>query len=308
MIQTKPFGLYSPAMVRIGNAIDRRIPTHIQERYSRTNLVILYVIGFDYVEIGRRIKEAGGKYIAVQCCLKTAYAGPVEDWVPFWKGAEVVWSYYDMGELAQEHGFRFYHSPLGLDDEFRRDPEHTPTRKKAILTSGHVHGPGAEAILEVWQTAERMGYTPIHLGSDHVEGIAPEEMPKNLKVFSGIGDHELAMLYRSVEFVAGLRYTEGFEMPAAEGLACGAVPIVFDQPTLRHWYRDLALFVPEGNGDELIDSLSILSLPLRARPGMSSYWLGTNVLDVLSEEERRITALDRFNWDTIISSLWNSLP
>jgi glycosyltransferase involved in cell wall biosynthesis len=106
-----------------------------------------------------------------------------------------------------------------------------------------------------------------------------------------ISDGALAELYATSTWVSGLRHVEGFELPAAEGLVCGARPLVFDQPGMREWYRGLGVFVAELQGEKLIRLLTELfhQSPLP-----------------VSQEERE-EALRRFDWERIAKGFWEAL-
>jgi glycosyltransferase involved in cell wall biosynthesis len=157
------------------------------------------------------------------------------------------------------------------------------------MTSGYVSGPGAEAIEEAVMAAERAGLTSLHLGPKNVAGMT--QRPFMWRTTQGIDDERLAALYRRTSWVSGLRHVEGFEMPAIEGLACGARPILFDRPDMRQWYGDLAVYVPECSRDDLIDCL----IPILESPPAP----------VTKEERTR--ALRRFNWQRIAAGFWSAL-
>ena len=88
--------------------------------------------------------------------------------------------------------------------------------------------------------------------------------------------------------MSGLRRIEGFELPAAEGLLCGARPIMFDRPHYRDWFNKWAIFIPEGNREEVLQSL----------------------IDVFQQEYRPVTleeiaeARQLFDWQSIINGFW----
>jgi glycosyltransferase involved in cell wall biosynthesis len=177
------------------------------------------------------------------------------------------------------------YAPLGVDPVFLGEFE--PVKRDLIITTGYVAGYGAEAIEEVWNAAERHGIGGIHLGPKSVHGIKREKMPKGWRNAEAISDEELAGYYRRALFVGAMRYFEGFELPAAEGLACGARPIMFNQPAVRHWYGSTAVYLPELTGGELTDLISDAILNRQA----------------VTTEERKFAAT-QFNWERIATEIW----
>lgn len=284
----EPTGLHSRAMVRVAKALEKYVPAGVRvvPRVGDADLVVAHVIASDALVSGRQFRQKGQRYAAIQYCLTTSSLPNVEDWLEYWANAEVVWSYYDLGVASALCGFRFFHAPLGLDDAFRAVVSEG-RRERLVVTSGYVAGPGAEAIEEVWRAAGLLGMKALHVGPSNVAGMA--KVP-GWHAVSNLRDEDLANLYRRAEWVSGLRYVEGFELPAAEGLACGARPILFDQPAMRQWYGDGALYVPECHGEELVDRLaSLMSVP----------W------PVSGEERKR--ALDSFDWSSIVPGFWRQV-
>lgn len=101
-------------------------------------------------------------------------------------------------------------------------------------------------------------------------------------------DKELAPYYSTSQYVSGLRRTEGFELPAVEGLFCGARPILFDTPNYRQWYEPFGIFIYEGSRQEVIEQLiNIFQGPYQP----------------VTEEEIAV-AQGRFDWQRIIGGFW----
>lgn len=287
-VYVKPPVHLSQAMTRVANALERYAPSNVEivttPQYA--DFFVLHVIGSDAIPYVA--ERPNMKYAAIQYCYKTAGEG---DWSALWRRAKAVWSYYDLDSLLlpeHEH-FEFYHAPLGLDDAFVADSNLTinpSTREIGVMTSGYVSGPGAEAIEEFNEAAGRLDLSVVHLGPEPT-GLTQRPCGK-WRNAHGISDNQLALLYRSTKWVSGLRYIEGFELPALEGLACGARPIVFDRPEMRHWYGEHAVFVPECNGEDLVKHL----------------------LRVLSDEPKSVSNDERddvirtFDWERIVKGFW----
>ncbi len=246
-----PTGLYSRAMVRVARALSKNRPHNVSiaANINDADLAVLHVISPDAVSYATNLAQRGINYAVIQYCLGLGH--PPEIWHGMWNSAEVVWSYYDLEQLADYQGDNFYHAPLGVDDVFINH-ESQGTVRNRVITTGYVSGPFAEPIEEVWIAASRAGVEAIHIGPSIVKGIT--DYPPNWRAITPI-DTELAELYSTSRWVSGMRHVEGFELPAAEGLARGCRPIVFDQPTMRQWYGDRVEYVEECSGEELIGKL-----------------------------------------------------
>lgn len=245
-VYVKPLGLFSPAMIRIAGALKRYKPAHVEivDSLAAADLCVLYVISEDAIPFCVELVKAGKRYAIIQCCLETSGLPSATEWIPTWRAADVVWSYYDLRALAHSHGFKFHHAPLGVDVKFYSATDVLINRPNGfVMTSGHVSGPGCEAITPVWSAALRVGRRVIHTGAPSVVG---DDIPHpNVSFVGKVSDETLASYYRLASCVVALRHVEGFELPAAEALTCGTRPLVFDQPTTRYWYGDLADYVED---------------------------------------------------------------
>lgn len=295
-VHLEPTGQYSTAMVRIAAALRQHLPSGYTEVRDRkdADLCVMYVIGLDAVPFASQLLRDGKRYAVVQCCLRldagTTYT--FREWAPLWKGAAVVWSYYNLFNQANEFGFRFFHSPLGVDDIFLSsicdDTILLYDRAPSVLTMGYVSGPGAEPIEEVWAAASHLHIPVTHVGPRQVHGIG---RTYHNVTFTQPNDRTLMEHYARVRWVAALRHVEGFELPAAEGLVCGARPIVFDQPAMREWYNSFPIYVPDLSGTELISVL------------VDTF----NNRYVPVEQHERLKARARFSWPNICGSFWSQI-
>lgn len=287
----------SRAMFRVDAALQKYAPPSIEivDRIALADLVVVPVVGYpDAVEAIRDCMDRGQSYAMIQYCMRTTQESNTARWIPLWRDSVCVWSYYNLNEMIRidnpdlgEPNLPFFYAPLGVDEEFTRLYVDFP-RKIGAMTSGYVSGPSAEAIEEVAVAAGRVGKRVAHLGPFPV-GMTNDQSPgSHWQFHHGITDQELATLYRSSEWVSGLRHGEGFELPVLEGLCCGARPILFDRPEMRYWYDEHAVFVPECSGEELIDHLVRV---MSRRPDPVSF-----------DERRRI--MRRFNWQEIASDFW----
>lgn len=284
----EPTGLHSRAMKRVSAALARYAPEGVEvvARPESADLLVLHVISFDAMAFGQKVRAGGQRYAAIQYCLQSTECTEAWHWHPFWRNAAAVWSYYDLTADAAAEGFRFWHAPLGIDEAFRVPGAMEPQRERLVITSGYVSGPRAEAIEEVWRAASLAGARALHVGPASIAGM--NASPVAWRAVQDLDDRRLADIYRRASWVSGLRHAEGFELPAAEGLACGARAILFDQPSQRHWYGGLAEYVPDVAGEALVEHLvKVFEAP---RP---------------VNEGELAAALERFGWEPICRGFWN---
>jgi glycosyltransferase involved in cell wall biosynthesis len=279
-VYLEPPAQMSQAMFRVSRALTRYAPIHVDvvRRPEIADFHVMHVIGPDAVPYAAAL---GTPYAVIQYCLKTA-GGYHDGWYDMCRKAAVVWSYYRL-DLDD-----YYHAPLGVNGDIFRAVQ---IERNSVMTSGYVTGPTSEAIEEVAIAAAVCDIPVTHLGPvPVVEGsLTPMLTPGAWRSIEGVTDSVLAVEYSSCMWVSGLRHIEGFELPVIEGLACGARPLVFDQPDMRYWYGDHAVFIRECSGDELVNELvKVFANP--ARP--------------VSIEERE-HVLAKFDWKTIAEGFWN---
>lgn len=271
---------------RIATALRRYAPPQVEicQFPRNVDLTVIYAIGRRNA-IQRQADEITGmgkKYAAIQVCLRSTMAPYTDDWYHIWNRAACVWSYYDLHAAIQRDGDNwtipnFYHAPLGADSEIFCYHETQP--KYVIATSGFNRL--QESIRECILAADAVGKNVFHLGRSVNWG-------QNVTSAVGISDEQLAREYSACEFVSGLRRTEGFELPAVEGLLCGARPIVFDTPDYHFNYRDFAEYIHEGTRAEVVDQLTRL-FTRGARPVTAA---------------ERVAATCWFDWKRICGEFW----
>lgn len=281
----------SRGLQRIADALVRYAPsgTEFVTDLHAADTVILYAIGRNdaMVEKAHSITMRGQRYAVIQVCLRSTMKPHTCHWWPLWRDAAVVWSYYDLNAAIEVDGgdtdglrWNFYHAPLGADAEVFRVDGNEEERTFVIATSGVSRL--SESVRECWLAADAVDGNIVHLGPLRREGV--------LSV-NNISDAQWADRLVQCQFVSGLRRTEGFELPAVEGLLCGARPIVFDTPDY-HWnYGPHAEYLHEGSRQEVVDQLVEL-FKRGARP-------------VTAEEKEQ--AVERFNWETIVKGFYERL-
>lgn len=269
---------------------------------DHADVVILHVIGYDdTVEAINELTQRGQRYAMVQYCVRSTQRPHTADWLPLWRGAMAVWSYYDLEAMHAEDakaaatednvvqfqtlaelGVNFYLAPLGADANTFR-PYNVP-RRAEVMTSGYVAE--SESVLEVARAVQRVNGRMLHLGPE-LDGLDGTQVAYLRNVPDGI----LAQSYSRCRFVSGLRRCEGFELPAVEGLLCGARPIMYDRPHYRLWFDGLAEFIPEGSPSEVEEAIVAL-FHAGPRP--------------VTDEERE-QAAKRFDWSVATEGFWLTL-
>jgi hypothetical protein len=271
-------------MVRVAHGLRNHAPSSIAfvDDPKDADVEVLHVIGPEALTY----ETPARALVPIQYCVGSAIGGDVSGWFPLWTRTKFVASYYDLRHKMPP-GVRFLHMPLGVDSSLFNMNGSNTRRDIGVMTSGYVTGPGAEAIEEVARAAHANGMRTLHLGPVPVGLTAPlnEQTWGNV---NGISDRELVRFYRRCQWVSGLRYIEGFELPVLEGLACGARPIVFDRADMHQWFDGHAVFVPECFGKELIDILT----GVMAQPPDPVSW------------EEYAEVLSYFNWEIIADRFW----
>lgn len=276
-------------MLRVARALETYAPPEISitARAEAADLVVLHTIGTDTWPIAKALLEAGKSYAVMQYCLRSTQAPDTGRWLSFWANAAAVWTYYDLPEAMAEDGIEadglpFYHAPLGAEPEIFY-PTITALQRYGILTSGYVAE--SECIAEATEAAARAGRQVFHLGPP-MDCHGPHVTQR-----LGISDGALQAAYARSDYVAGLRRCEGFEMPAAEGLLCGARPLMLDRPHYRAWFEPWATFVPEADYETTTAAIAAV-LEEGPRP--------------LTDEEIE-AATERFNWQPLVAGFWRRI-
>lgn len=276
------------SLLRIRNALVRfALPSvEIVRNRDDAELVVLHVNGRRdrNQAIAEQLLKRGQRYAVVQYCVRSTQKPYTGSWSKLWTKADLVWSYLDIPAFIAEDGadmalFNFYHSPLGIEDEFRATIWPTKPRKYLIGTSGLSWL--TEGVKEAANAAWRVNGKVFHLGPT-------VSRDPRIVCLQGMNDIRLGGFWASCNYVSGLRRTEGFELPAVEGLACGARPILYDQHHYKIWYEDLAEYIPEGSRPEVTDALEAI---------FRNTWRAVT-------KAERVEAQRRFDWFQIIKGFW----
>lgn len=274
---------------RVRDALIKYLPKEIElvNHLGQCDVAILHVFGRNTStqKTVQWLVEHGKRYAMIQYVLKSSMKPNTFDWMKMWQKALVVWSYYDLFSICNQEQtrgeFNFYYAPLGVDTTIFHDRQLGHDTYKVLASGQHAL---SESVRECAFAVKKIGKKMVHLGHELRRG-------EDIVCIKGITDEALAHLYSQCEFVSGLRRIEGFEFPIIEGLACGARPIVFDRPEMMHWFKEFAIFIPEGTRDEVIESLA------------STFSYGAMPV---TEEEKELVK-KRFNWETIIKGFWKNI-
>jgi glycosyltransferase involved in cell wall biosynthesis len=252
-------------MDRVALALRERRPegVTIVESIHDAQFVLIHAAGHE-TAADQEVQDCinrGQKYGILQYCLSSTHKPKTSDWIAAWAGAEFVWSYYDLAGMMLAEGTRvpegaevnFIRTPLGVDLEVFNNDDPPLKRKWVCLTTGTIAA--SESIGEVMEAARTAARSHLHIGPEPVDLKFTYDRSVHVK---DIPDETLADRYRESQYVSGLRRVEGFEMPAAEGLLCGARPILYDRPHYRAWFDKWAYFIHEGTFQMVVAQLTDL--------------------------------------------------
>lgn len=291
----------SRSIHRLAAALTRYAPPDVEivADPAEADLLLCHMIGQEgWAEHLDAVAARGRRYAIWQHCLITTRDPHPFAWARLWQDAAVVASCYDLATAwrtaqtaADDAMLAVYHRtpnfvrvPLGVAaDVFRPDPAVTAYRY-LVVTSGYVAD--TECVGEwgaVCNTVERTQY---HLGPNLAA------LAYRLEFQTGITDGALATAYNRAQFVSGLRRSEGFELPAYEGLACGARPVMFRREDAGHWLGDHAEYIDEGPFDDVVAQLTAL-VQGPYRP-------------VTADEIRWVAAT--FPWARTAAEFWAAVP
>lgn len=276
----EPEAWLSRSIHRIAKALSAAVPPGVQivSRREAADLEIIYAVGTGSIPDDLGVRP----YAMIQLCLRTTENPTAKYWAPLWRNAVAVWSYYDLCEFLEADGesatLDFYRAPLGVDGSVF--DFNGAARDFKLGTSGFVTS--TESVGECAAAVRKVGGKQFHLGPE-----ANIQLP-GLTYAHDLDDATLAKFWARCERVSGLRREEGFELPAYEGLACGARPLVFDLPCYRSWLGEGADYVPHVPPAQLVGHLaSILSEPPRP----------------VSRDERA-AFLERHDWSKLSAGFW----
>jgi len=185
----------------------------------------------------------------------------------------------------ERHGLvdpaRLVHAPNGVCAEFTPDEPDPPPdlpaaidRRPFLLHVGTCNPRKRIDVLLDTFAAVRARWPDLRLvkvggewADDHRRRIDRLGLAPSLHHLTGIDRVTLAALYRRAAVVLQPSEAEGFGIPVAEALACGAAVIASDLPVLREVGGDVVLYCPVGDVPAWADTvIRLLDSPTSAPP------------------------------------------
>lgn len=203
---------------------------------SKADIQFVYAIGDGQLE---QIIRWAKPFVLWQICYKTTEKPDI--WKHYWNkdSCLALVSYYDLEKdfITDKTKDKYLMTSLGYDPKvFHNNSDKGRERLYDAITFGYVDGESGEVIKDLLKPFPKL----VHVGGNI--GINQMENEGYVRI-EGIDDGTLSRLYNESRYVGAMRYTEGFELPALEGLACGATPIMFDLDDYKRWFDGYALFV-----------------------------------------------------------------
>jgi glycosyltransferase involved in cell wall biosynthesis len=165
-------------------------------------------------------------------------------------------------EQIEKHGLidpeRLIHAPLGVAAEFFQGDDELPTSDSApvLLHVGScIPRKRIDVLLSVVGAVRqhRSDIRLVQVGGEFTSAdrslISQFGLEKSITQVRGVSRLELARLYRAASLVLVTSEAEGFGLPVAEALACGAAVLASDIPVLREVGGDAASYAPVGDVD-----------------------------------------------------------
>ena len=268
---------WGTAFKRISKAFHDYSPSNIQwkEYAGSADVVMVHVVGTGEIPIIEKVLKAGKKIIIVAHIYRT---GGNIDWETLLPEAILSVSFHDFKSYFPNLNCNFYSTPWGVDNTIIYDMNIPKTRK--ILSTGYVAD--TECLDKLYQACVNTNNFMYHTGKNFEFGEKYVHIP-------WLNDQGFNTMLNSVQYTSCLRDIEGFEMMGAEGLFCGARPIVPDLPTYD-WYEDFGYYVDmQKDIVKQLEDLLLLTPPVPKE-----------------DEMQRIREL--FDWKNIVPSIFERIP
>ena len=271
--EVRPYTL-SQSIHRVYNALKIYKPSDVEFTGipEEADLCFLHVVGVG--SLGQLSHIPLEKQVFIQYCYLTTEEWYRSEWPNTWSKVNHVFSYYNLPSIIQQSMNNFTLIPMGYNPAVFN---YMPTEKRYLcLVTGYVSE--SEYIREVYDACVELGGDCVHVGPDFGWG-------KHYVNFNGISDAAMCSLYRQSRWVAGMRISEGFELPALEGLACGIPAIILDMPCYRDWY---------GESNDV-------------------YWVNPSepvypqIVKAISTIPQGVASSLPYTWDKVTSEIWASI-
>lgn len=154
----------------------------------------------------------------------------------------------------------------GIDTSIFHPPQKNRRVENRLLTvtSGNIAVKGLNYLLEAVAVLRQQHPVELVVIGKGVDNPNVQKLVSNLGIkdyvkFTGeVSTEELAKQYRSAAVVVVPSTYEGFGLPAAEAMACGAPVVATTAGALPEVVADAGLLVPPGDVKALVDSISSL--------------------------------------------------
>jgi len=261
------------AFKRISNAFHQHAPEWVEwvPTWEQADVNLVHVVGGGEVPILQLPKPK----IIIQHCYFTASPNEL-DYPKYWEEALLTCSFHKLPNYTDKK-FNYHGMPWGADNEIF-SIINTQAREFKIGTTGHIAE--TEGIDKVYEAIQQipgaaMWHTGQNFGWD----------PNKYRFYNYMPDQYFYQLLNHTQYISAMRFIEGFELMAIEGLMCGARPIVTQDDTYD-WYRKHAYTV-DTTKDIVPQLISILENPPRP---------------ITAEEYEEI--VNTFSWKTIMNNFY----
>jgi glycosyltransferase involved in cell wall biosynthesis len=196
---------------------------------------------------------------------------------------------------------RLVHAPLGVSPEFRPDPSAEPlpfalSAPFLLHVGSSIPRKRLDVLLDVFAAVRqrRPGLRLIQIGgqwtAEQSAQAARLGIASDLTQARGLTRGQLAVLYQTAAMLLQPSEAEGFGIPIIEALACGAVVVASDLPTLREVGGDAVIFCGVADTARWSDMVERLLADPAAAPPLA----------------RRYAQAQRFSWSNHAQTIANA--
>jgi hypothetical protein len=262
------------AFKRISDALHRYAPDWVEwTNYENCDIMIVHVVGGGEIPALEMPKPK----VVIQHCYFTASAHEI-DYAKYWAQSIMAVSFHDLRKYTDKD-IPYYGMPWGADDNvFCRT--NTGNRAIKVIATGHIAE--TEAIDKVYEAVKQLKQTLYHTGQNFGWD------KRFYRYLDYMPDNEFAEVLNGTQYISALRFIEGFELMAIEGLFCGARPIIPDDPTYD-WYREHAYTIVKDKDivEQLVEILKDTPRPM--------------------DENERLVIVNKFKWSHLIGDFFTTL-
>jgi hypothetical protein len=261
---------FGRAFIRISKAFHDYAPECIEfvDSPDKADVNLIHSLGSGELQFMSRPNK-----VIVQHCYLTGSS----EYTKYWKDSLLTVSFHNL-KLYTDIDFNFLSIPWGVEPSvFSRTEKE---KDNLVFTTGHVAE--TENIDKVYDAVKYLNTFMIHTGENFKWDST------YYKYHMYMDDEKFAHLLNRTKYTVGLRSIEGFEMHCAEGLFCGARPIVPKLDTYR-WYDGLCHYIDMDK--DIVEQLIII--------------FSGEFIPLTFDEYRE--AHERFSWVSIMSQFYDRL-